>query len=217
MRPKKIIGLAVANLALGFNLYGFQVGPDQVEISHVYIENSALAKVLEHKVLVHISDLHIDNLGAQEEKVLEVLNHLKPDLIFLTGDYVRWNSDYEPALSFLAKLIARVRILAVMGDYDYSNSRKSCLFCHEPGTGNPTKRHQVKFLRNGIEKGELDGEAFWIGGIDGEGDRDPAIRETVTGWKEKKPTRGRTCGPLVACSTRWRRGDARSRARARPA
>ena len=49
------MGLAVAILPLGFVLYGLQVGPDQVEISHVYIENSALAEVLEHKVLVHIS------------------------------------------------------------------------------------------------------------------------------------------------------------------
>jgi predicted MPP superfamily phosphohydrolase len=53
-----------------------------------------------------------------------------------------------------------------MGDYDYSNSRKSCLFCHKPGSGEPSRRHNVKFLRNSVERINFPNGAIWIGGID---------------------------------------------------
>jgi len=187
-KGKRFFGLAMVAIILGLAAYGFLLEPNWIEVNHVWIRNPELSRALHGKVAVHLSDLHIGKKGKTEEEILRLLEELKPDLVFLTGDYVKWKGGYEAALTFLSKLEAKIGVWAVMGDYDYSNSRKSCLFCHEPGTGNPTKRHQVKFLRNGIEKGELDGEAFWIGGIDGEGDRDPAIRETVTGWKEKKPT-----------------------------
>jgi hypothetical protein len=100
---------------------------------------------------------------------------------------VKWKGGYEAALTFLSKLEAKIGVWAVMGDYDYSNSRKSCLFCHEPGTGNPTRGHKTKFLRNNLEKLEIQGAAVWIGGIAGDGDRDPAIRETVKEWINKEP------------------------------
>jgi predicted MPP superfamily phosphohydrolase len=90
-------------------------------------------------------------LGEREQKVLDILDTLQPDIIFLTGDYVAWNGDYEPALKFLSKMHAKIGIWAVMGDHDYSNSRKSCLFCHEEGTGKTSRRHSVRFLRDNLE------------------------------------------------------------------
>ena len=59
-------------------------------------------------------------------------------------------------------------VWAVMGDYDYSNSRNSCLFCHEQGTGNPTKRHKVHFLKNSGERVSLSEGHIWIVGLDRE-------------------------------------------------
>jgi hypothetical protein len=86
--------------------------------------------------------------------------------LFLTGDYVKWGGDYEPALDFLSKLNATCGVWAVMGDYDYNRPRKSCCFCHEEGTAKPTQRHRVKFLRNSWERVELKNGAIWIGGMD---------------------------------------------------
>jgi predicted MPP superfamily phosphohydrolase len=136
-----VFGLGLLVLAI----YGLWVEPNQLVVRHVWIEDSSLAKVLEEKVVVHISDLHIQKLGKREQKILQALDELEPDLVFLTGDYVQWD-----------------------GDYDYSRSRKSCLFCHEKGSGSPSRRHSVKFLRNSYEKVELPGGIIWIGGIDGE-------------------------------------------------
>jgi predicted MPP superfamily phosphohydrolase len=57
-------------------------------------------------------------------------------------------------------------VWGVMGDYDYSNSRKSCLFCHEPNSKNPATVHQVHFLNHSREKLSLPGGDVWIGGVD---------------------------------------------------
>ena len=53
-----------------------------------------------------------------------------------------------------------------MGDYDYSSSRKSCLFCHEQGTGKPARRHSVRFLRDNLQVLDLPEGAVGIAGTD---------------------------------------------------
>jgi predicted MPP superfamily phosphohydrolase len=170
-KGKRYFGFAVAVILLGLAAYGFLVEPNWIEVTHVWISSPRLSKALDGKLAIHLSDLHISRIGKREEEVLRLLMELKPDFVFLTGDYVKWQGDCEAALTFFSRLEAKIEVWAVMGDYDYSNSRKSCLFCHEPNTGNPTKKHPVKFLRNDLEKIEIDGTKVWLGGIDGQGNR----------------------------------------------
>jgi len=164
--PKKIIlifGFVAIILVL---FYGRWIEPYQLEINHLHVANSKLNELISGMTAVHISDLHLAGSDYQSRKILEIITELKPDFIFLTGDYVQWNGNYEPALEFLAKLDAKIGVWAVMGDYDYSNDRKSCLFCHEAGTGLPTQRHRVRFLRNFSEHIAMGGETLQIAGID---------------------------------------------------
>jgi predicted MPP superfamily phosphohydrolase len=155
--------LLVALLLLG---YGIWVEPHHLEIHHQWIENEPLARVLGNRTVVQLSDLHVPEIGRMEEKLLKELDILKPDLILLTGDYVRWKGNYEAALDFLSRLHAQSGIWAVMGDYDYSDSRRSCLFCHDKGTGKTTRRHNVHFLRDSFELVDLGDGPFWLGGWD---------------------------------------------------
>jgi predicted MPP superfamily phosphohydrolase len=181
----KIVLLISALVVLLAVFYGFWIEPYQIEINHLHPDNPSLKKVLSGKTAVHISDLHLADLDAQAAKLLEIINNLKPDLIFLTGDYVPWKGSYKPALEFLAKIEAGIGAWAVMGDYDYSNDRKSCLFCHEAGTGQPTKRHRVKFLRNSIEQATIEAGTFQIVGVEHESDSrtvdGPGKRPNVAG------------------------------------
>jgi predicted MPP superfamily phosphohydrolase len=169
-------------LILSLILYGSLIEPNKVETHHVWIQDRYLAQIFNGRVIVQLSDLHIDALGKREQKVLEILDKLKPDIIFLTGDYVAWDGDYEPALKFLSKLHAKIGVWAVMGDYDYSNSRKSCLFCHEEGSGKPSRRHSVRFLRDNLEVLNLPEGSVRIAGTD--------IEEVMPGnskvWSELK-------------------------------
>ncbi len=173
MKINKFLYWGLVLIALGFSglgLYGIFIEPYQVEIHHVRIENARLAKVLEGKIVVHLSDLHISKLGKREQKVLKILEEIEPDFVFLTGDYIQWDGDNDAALTFLSRLKAKVGVWAVMGDYDYSRSRTSCLFCHEAGSGKPTRRHNVRFLKDSLEHVSLPDGSISIGGIDREAD-----------------------------------------------
>lgn len=140
-----IISLIILLAYVAF--YGFFIEPENLDVTHLWPENSVLKEKLKGKIAVHLSDVHIKQIGSLEKSLLKLINKVKPDFIFLTGDYVKWNGSYKPALAFLSQLKASDGMYAVMGDYDYSDSRKSCLFCHEEGTGRFTAQHPVKFLR----------------------------------------------------------------------
>lgn len=146
--------------------YGFFIEPEHLEVTHLWPDNPVLKDKLKGKIAVQLSDIHIKKIGSLEKRVLSLLEEIKPDFIFLTGDYVKWDGDYEPALSFLSQLKAKNGIYAVMGDYDYSNSRKSCLLCHEKGTGEVTKRYSIMFLRNTKTDIVLPKDKVTIAGID---------------------------------------------------
>jgi predicted MPP superfamily phosphohydrolase len=187
LKMRRFAAWVAIGLALLVGAYGFFIEPQMVKVSHVTIRDPGFREVLGEKVVVHLSDLHIKEFGLREERLLGFLDKLQPDLIFLTGDYVQWNGDYETPLNFLSKLRAKIGVWAVMGDYDYSRSRKSCLFCHEEGGGMPSKRHKVKFLRNGIERIDLSNRTVWIRGVELEDSEGSLLRETVSAWKEKQP------------------------------
>jgi hypothetical protein len=164
---KKTIFLLVG-LILLLLLYGIGIEPNRIVVQHIYLQDDALNRVLKGKTAVQVSDLHINWEGKREKYVLKIIEDLKPDLIFLTGDYVKWKGNYDGALNFLSRLDAPLGVWAVLGDYDYSISRKSCLFCHESGSGMPTQRHKARFLRNKIERTVVANNDIWLGGIDPE-------------------------------------------------
>lgn len=154
-------------LILGIGIYGACIEPSRLEVRHEWVNEGKLGEALQGKVALQISDIHLQSIGSSETRLLKAIEELQPDFIFLTGDYIKWNGAYERALDFLSKVKAKNGAWAVMGDYDYSNSRKSCLFCHSPGTGKPTKRHSIKFLRNSFDRIDTQNGMVWIGGLDG--------------------------------------------------
>jgi predicted MPP superfamily phosphohydrolase len=156
--------LLVIFIAIG--IYAFFFEPYNPEITHVVIKNPELKRILADKVVVQLSDLHIKKLGKYEKKVLDIVNSLEPDLIFLTGDYISWKGKCEGAFEFFSQLKAGSGIWAVMGDYDYSNSRNSCLFCHKPGSIEYSPRNKIRFLKNTCEMITLPDGLLTVGGID---------------------------------------------------
>lgn len=178
-------------------IYGVWIEPYRVEVHHLWIRDSRLGEVLGGKIVVQLSDLHICRIGRREQRVLNILNDLKPDIIFLTGDYVKRTGDYKEALTFLSKLKARIGIWAVMGDYDYSCSRKSCLFCHEEGDSNPTRRHSVRFLKNSLDMVNLPNGPIWIGGIDMNAEFSSCPKKIFQYWKRQEPVIILSHNPLM--------------------
>jgi predicted MPP superfamily phosphohydrolase len=79
-------GLLAGTLIATLILYGLLIEPNQVGVRFVSIRDDFLGARLENKVVVQLSDLHISSIGKRERRVLAIVNELKPDIIFLTGD-----------------------------------------------------------------------------------------------------------------------------------
>ena len=194
---KKICLLTLAIFLLMVLGYALLIEPNRIEIKHIEIKDSAFNYTLKGKTAVHLSDLHITKIGKKEKEILRILDALKPDFLFLTGDYVKWKGTYEGALGFLSRLDAPMGVWAVMGDYDYSSSRKSCLFCHEPGSGEPTTQHRVRFLRNAIVPAAFPNRDACLGGIDPESSLNDVAGMPASFLKDKTPVIILSHSPLI--------------------
>ena len=122
-----------------FIFYGAVIEPGRVTITPIAIREGRLAQILAGRKVALLSDLHFGDKGEPiAEAALRRLQEIRPDLILLAGDYVDWGSHapaYDRALMFLDKLQAPLGVFAVLGDADRTFSRKSCEFCHQPGSG----------------------------------------------------------------------------------
>jgi len=150
-RNYPLLGSAVL-FAAAFLIYGAAIEPGRLTVTTIDIREGQLAQILAGRKVALLSDLHFGDDGEPiAEAALMRLKEIRPDLILLTGDYVDWGSHapaYERALAFLAQLQAPLGVFAVLGDADRTFSRKSCEFCHQPGSGARTERHSVVFLKD---------------------------------------------------------------------
>lgn len=176
--PPALLTSVLAAVFLLF-VYGRFIEPDRIQITHIKIEDTALKTALKGRKIVHISDLHFSDFTKKESSLLKTIEQINPDLVFLTGDYITWRGDIQPAMTFFSRIKARIGVYAVLGDYDYSDSRQSCLFCHEKGTGSPTKQHQVQMLQNSVHKILINGNTVSIAGIDYHTDDTSALEKKL--------------------------------------
>jgi predicted MPP superfamily phosphohydrolase len=160
---------AIALIALaGLLAWGFLVEPYRLEVRRITVHDPFFARALGGLTVVHLSDLHMGTPGKREEDVLRLLEGIKPDLVLLTGDYVEWGGDNAPARAYLARLRARLGVWAVLGDYDWSRSRQTCLFCHQPNSAT-LKHGPVHFLKDAPETISPRGVAVDIRPLGGQG------------------------------------------------
>ncbi len=109
----------VAAAGLGYSLI---VEPRWFEVSHQVIRLRGLPPGLDGLRVVQLTDFHHGPWMARERvrELVEASNRLTPDLVFLTGDYVDQSPAYiKPAVEELARLEARIGVVAVLGNHDW--------------------------------------------------------------------------------------------------
>jgi predicted MPP superfamily phosphohydrolase len=137
-----------------------------IEIKRYKIGHSSLGGVLAGLKVVQLSDLHIKVLSDREKKVLDILAKEKPDLVFLTGDYIKAKGLYSQAQSFFAQIKAPLGVYAVMGNTDYYNENGSCILCHDKGSKKLHEKPHPVFLRNSQIRLNVRGKALTLLGVD---------------------------------------------------
>lgn len=95
-------------------------GPLSVE--HLTIPIADLPADLEGVKLVQLSDLHYDGVRLSERMLADAIaasNHVQPDLVLLTGDYISYDPEpIYPLIQRLKHLQSRYGIYAVLGNHD---------------------------------------------------------------------------------------------------
>jgi len=76
--------------AAGMTLYSGEVERHWIDVAHRDVELRGLAPDLHGMRIVQLSDIHMDNFTEPFflRHVIERINQLKPDAVFLTGDFV---------------------------------------------------------------------------------------------------------------------------------
>lgn len=117
--------MVVAVLFFAWNVvfYGSFVEPRILTVKEVVLPFFENETTLEVAVL---SDFHVGpyKRAGWVEKVVARTNQLKPDLIFLLGDYVMGRQGATDDLAVLEELEAPLGVFAVLGNHDYDANRQ---------------------------------------------------------------------------------------------
>ena len=105
-------------------IWGVFVEPRQIRVEKFSLKIKNLPPSFKNLKILHLSDFHSKKFGQKEKKVLEILNQLNPDFIFITGDIVDWTTrDFEGSQKFWKELSKNYesRIFGVYGNHDHRN------------------------------------------------------------------------------------------------
>jgi uncharacterized protein len=111
--------------------------------------------------IVHLTDLHHSLFTPLEEiqQSVQMANHLRPDLVALTGDYVTLSKSYIwPVARALGKLRARLGIFAVLGNHDFQVDAEEIT--------EALKAQHIRVLRNSHYALRARSAVLWIVGVD---------------------------------------------------
>jgi uncharacterized protein len=160
--------------------------PNQPVLTSREITLTRLPPTFDGFTIVQLSDFHYDDLSAVPIRAaIEIVNHLHPDFIVLTGDFVtvppfhrrfhpakRAARAAEPCARLLTQLRSRLGMVAVLGNHDV-----------DAGAATITQTlglHGIPVLRNRSMPMEKDRSRIWLCGLDsswvGDPDMDIALR-----------------------------------------
>jgi len=127
---RSIVLHAAAAVGIGCWLYGHFIEPTWIDV-HVTTIHTPKLKTAGFRI-VQISDLHCDWRIRNEEKMVQIINDLKPDIVVATGDYCNHPLGLPHLREALSRLEAPLGKFAVLGNQDTSWPRRFDLL---DGTG----------------------------------------------------------------------------------
>ena len=118
MSPRILTIIILLVLVSLFYGYGRFVEPYRLTITRLDLQIKGYFQTSGSLRTVLLSDLHIEEFGRREEKVLEAVSGLEPDIIFITGDFIQTRSDPDGAAKFVSCLTAPLGIWGIIGNID---------------------------------------------------------------------------------------------------
>lgn len=156
-----VIGIIL--IVTSFLFYRAYRNTKDIQLNKININSGKAAKLSSLSIL-HLSDLHLENISITPQELEQKLVGETPDLIALTGDFLdrkRSIPKLRPYLRVLQKLQPKYGMYAVLGNHDYVLKQDDL---------SHLKRTLVDFecnvLQNQNKTVRVDGQALNIIGID---------------------------------------------------
>ncbi|NDW09903.1 metallophosphoesterase [Dysgonomonas sp. 520] len=123
-----ILGLVACFIIFFVTIYGSVVGQTKFVVKEVEFASSRLPQSFDGYKVVQVSDLHIGTWSDRKgeiEKVIDIVNQQKADVIVLTGDLVNVETkELEGFEDILSRLKAPDGVFSVLGNHDYGDFRE---------------------------------------------------------------------------------------------
>lgn len=169
-----IISLVSGFLPFFVILYAIFRSLYRFKVHHVKIEIKDLPKSLDKVRIIHISDLHLGSFNFRYhilDRAIKLINHLKPDFIFFTGDLVNnfaW--ELKGWDNILKKLSAKKGKYAILGNHDYGDYHEWNSIQEKDANFESIKdfykKIEFKLLLNESESRYIDGTEIAIIGVE---------------------------------------------------
>lgn len=105
--------------------YGTWIEPSLLDIVEIQIPLHRVGPGMQGLRAVQLSDLHVGPWFTQSrlQQVVEQVSQLKPELVFITGDFITRGGDYpsmkQALFDPLRTLARQVPVFSVLGNHDY--------------------------------------------------------------------------------------------------
>ncbi len=141
--------------------YSALIEPHWLSIEKVAVPLRRLSPQFDGFTIAQISDIHrsayIDNAAIQA--AVEAVNHLTPDVVVLTGDYVTKDAALaQPCAQALGALQSRSGVYAILGNHDH--------WVDAGEVEHALQTESITVLRNAAVPIERTGSRLWIAGVD---------------------------------------------------
>jgi predicted MPP superfamily phosphohydrolase len=153
--------------AAALALYSSEIERHWTEVTHLDVSLAGLPQAFDGMRIAQLSDIHLDNLTEPFylRHVVHKVNQMKPEAVFLTGDYV---SEGLTSTAFARK--AAWQCASILNELECGN-RYAVLGNHDVAVGErevteALRGHGITVLRNASLPIERAGGRFWLAGID---------------------------------------------------
>ena len=180
---RAFLGLSAASAA-GLGLYATEISRHEISIEEHTVHLARLPDAFRGMRIVQASDFHYAEFTEPWflREVVRRINHLRPDLVLLTGDFVSFGPmphsyarHCAPACAEILSALDCPLRYASLGNHDY-------VIGSEPVAG-ALREHGIPVLLNSAIPLERDGQRLWLAGLgsacEGAADPDRAIPRAV--------------------------------------
>ena len=135
MAPRvRRLAAGAAVITAGGLLYAREVEPRRLEVVRLELTLPRLAAAFDGYRVVQVGDIHLDDWSkpARLNRIAEMVNEERPDLVVVTGDFASYSArrlDTGRLVGALRRLSAPDGVLAILGNHDYLTDVKLIRRC----------------------------------------------------------------------------------------